>query len=62
MLVFTMNIKEISSYLMGTNVCLSNNYFVMKMSMCIMCDMCFIIDSKITVSDLVIPQPTFLEG
>lgn len=47
---------------MGTNVFLSNSYFVMKMSMYIMCDVCFIIDGEITVSDLIIPQPKCLEG
>lgn len=47
---------------MGTNVFLSNSYFVMKMSMYIMRDACFIIDSEITVSDLIIPQPKCLEG
>lgn len=34
----------------------------MKTSMYIMCDACFIIDSEITVGDLIIPQPKCLEG
>jgi len=61
-MVFTMNIKELDLYLMGTNAFLSKNCFVMKMSMYITCDACVIIDSEITVSDLIIPQPKCLEG